>query len=112
MLLVYCPSATACDGEDNFCGYVLLSGEAMICTKHLIKVTMAWISILYVVCFVAVALMPSLRPQFMLYALHTDVSPGQDIMTPATFVAGFIVWNIIAALVVGLFAVLFNSIKQ
>jgi len=84
----------------------------MICTKHLIKVTMAWISILYVVCFVAVALMPSLRPQFMLYALHTDVSSGQNILTPATFVAGFIVWNIIAALVSGLFAVLFNSIKQ
>ena len=84
----------------------------MIHTKHLIKVTMAWISILYVVCFVAVALMPSLRPQFMLYALHTDVSTGQNVMTPVTFVAGLIVWNIIAALVSGLFSVLFNSIKQ
>src|SRR5262249_12325523 len=104
MLLVYCPSAPACDGEDNCCGYVLLSGEVMIHTKHLIKVTMAWISIFYVVCFVAVALLPSLRQQFMLYALHTDVSPGQNIMTPATFVVGFIVWNIIAALVSGLFS--------
>jgi len=84
----------------------------MINTKHLIKVSMAWMTILYVVCFVGVALFPALRQQFMLYALHTDVSTGQNVMTSTTFVAGLIVWNIIAALVAGLFSVLFNNIKQ
>jgi len=48
----------------------------------------------------------------MLYALHTDVSTGQNVMTLATFVVGLIIWNVIAALVTGLFAVLFNNIKQ
>ena len=84
----------------------------MMNTGHLIKVGVAWISILYVVCFVGVALFPSLRQQFMLYALHTDVSTGQNVMTLPTFVVGLIIWNIIAALVTGLFAVLFNNIRQ
>jgi hypothetical protein len=84
----------------------------MINTGHLIKVGVAWISILYVVCFVGVAFFPALRQQFMLYALHTDVSTGQNVMTLATFVVGLIIWNVIAALVTGLFAVLFNNIKQ
>jgi len=84
----------------------------MMNTSHLIKVSVAWISILYVVCFVGVALFPSLRQQVMLYALHTDVSIGQNVMTLATFVVGLMIWNILAALITGLFAVLFNNIKQ
>ena len=84
----------------------------MMNTGHLIKVGVAWISILYVVCFVGVALFPALRQQFMLYALHTDVSIEQNVMTLATFVVGLIIWNIIAALATGLFTVLFNNIRQ
>jgi hypothetical protein len=83
----------------------------MVNTGRLIKVGVVWISIVYVVCFVSVALFPSLRQQFMLYALHTDVSTGQNVVTLATFVIGLIIWNIIAALVTGLFAVLFNNIR-
>ena len=57
----------------------------MMNTGHLIKVGVAWVSIVYVVCFVGVALFPSLRQQLMLYALHTDVSTGQNVMTLTTF---------------------------
>jgi len=84
----------------------------MMNTGHLIKVGVAWGSIVYVVCFVGVALFPSIRQQFMLYALHTDVSTGRNVMTLATFVVGLMIWNIIAALMIGLFGVLYNNIRQ
>jgi 2TM family of unknown function (DUF5676) len=83
----------------------------MVNTGRLLKLGVAWISIVYVVCFVSVALFPSLRQQCMLYALHTNMSAGQNVMTLATFVIGLIMWNIIAALMTGLFAVLLNTIR-
>jgi hypothetical protein len=49
----------------------------MINTKHLLKVVAAWVTIVYVVCFVGVALIPGVRPWFMQYALHMNVSMGE-----------------------------------
>jgi hypothetical protein len=82
----------------------------MINTQHLLKVTMAWISILYVVCFGGVSVFPQVRQLFMRYALHVEVDMG-NIITPMTFVTGLILWNVTAVLAIGLFAVLFNKIK-
>ena len=84
----------------------------MINTQHLPKVTMAWISILYVVCFGAVAIYPQIRTLFMKYALHVELDLSGNIMTPWTFVTGLILWNVAAVLALGLFAVLFNKIRQ
>lgn len=86
----------------------------MINTKHLLKVAMAWISAVYAICFTGVALFPSSRELFMKYALHSDINInlGQNIITFPTFISGLIIWNIVALLAVGLFAVLFNKIKQ
>lgn len=84
----------------------------MINTKHLLKVTSAWISIVYVVCFVGVALFPNIRQAFMLYGLHTTVELGENIMTLTTFISGLVIWNIVALLAVWLFAYLFNKINQ
>ncbi len=81
-------------------------------TKHLLKVGAAWISIVYVVCFFGVALLPNLRPGFMRYGLHMGINMQTNILTFGTFVSGLIIWNIAAFLAVGLFATLFNSIKK
>jgi hypothetical protein len=67
-------------------------------TVRLIKVSIAWITILYVLCFVAVALFPAIRPLFMQYTLHADVSMGPSVITWQTFVAGLVFWNIAAAI--------------
>ncbi|OGG71251.1 hypothetical protein A3F27_00090 [Candidatus Kaiserbacteria bacterium RIFCSPHIGHO2_12_FULL_53_13] len=83
----------------------------MINTNHLLKVTAAWVSIVYVVCFLGVALFPGIRPAFMYYGLHTTTNLGENVMTLTTFVSGLAVWNVVAYLAVGLFAVLFNRIK-
>ena len=84
----------------------------MINISHILKVSAAWISIVYVVCFLGVAMFPGIRPGFMWYALHMNVYMGVDIITFGTFISGLIIWNAIALLSVLLFAVLFNSIKK
>lgn len=85
----------------------------MIDTIHLLKVTAAWISVVYVVCFGGVALVPGIREWFMQYALHSaNVGIGENVMTFGTFVAGLIIWNIVAALAVWLFAFLWNTFKR
>lgn len=84
----------------------------MININHLLKVTAAWISIVYIFCFVGVASFPGIRPGFMRYGLHMGIDMGRNILTFGTFVSGIIIWNIIAFLAVWLFATLFNSIKK
>lgn len=83
----------------------------MINTNRILKVTMAWVSIVYIVCFVGVALIPSSREWFMKYALHSDATLGQSVMTFATFISGLIIWNIVATLAVWLFVALYNKSK-
>ncbi|MDP2598310.1 MAG: DUF5676 family membrane protein [Candidatus Liptonbacteria bacterium] len=87
----------------------------MINTKHLLKVSSAWISIVYAVCFAGVAMFGGIRPGFMMYALHTNimnVGMFQNVATFGTFLSGLIIWNIVGLLAVWLFAALFNGIKK
>lgn len=83
----------------------------MINTKHLLKVSSAWVSIVYIVCYVNVAIYPPIRSLFMKYSLHADISFKSDFLSLGYFVAGLIVWNIVAVVGVWLFAVLYNKIK-
>ena len=80
--------------------------------SHLFKVTVAWTSIVYAICFFGVALVPSVREIFMYYALHMNVDMGENVATVGTFISGLVIWNAVAVLGVALFAVLFNAIKK
>lgn len=81
--------------------------------SHVLKVTASWISVVYIVCFGGVALLPGVREWFMKYALHTDnFSLGSNVMTLATFITGLVIWNMIAILAVWLYAVLDKGIKS
>lgn len=84
----------------------------MINTMRLLKVASAWISIVYVICFAGVASFSGIRPGFMRYGLHMGIDMGQNILTLGTFISGLIIWNVIAFLAVGLFALLYNGIKE
>ncbi|MEK7156524.1 MAG: DUF5676 family membrane protein [Patescibacteria group bacterium] len=83
----------------------------MINTKHLLRVTAAWVSIVWVVCYAGVLLFPGIRSATMYYAFHTTTNLGEDVLTLTTFISGLVIWNVVALLAVGLFAVLFNKIK-
>lgn len=85
----------------------------MINTKHLLKVSAAWISIVYAICFAGVAVIPGIRPGFMIYGLHMGNFPmGQNVLTFGTFLSGLVIWNMVTLLSVGLFAWLYNTIKK
>lgn len=82
----------------------------MINTKHLLKVISAWTTVIYIICFVGVALLPGIRPWFVHYALHMDMNLGENIMTITTFLSGLAIWNVVALASTVLFAVLHNRI--
>ena len=84
----------------------------MINIKHLLKVSVIWTSLVYVVCFFGVALFPVSRGMMMRYAFHTNGNFGQNFIGPSTFISGLIIWNIIALLGFWSFAYLFNTIKK
>jgi len=84
----------------------------MINTRKLQKVTVAWVSIVWTVCYAGVLLFPSIRQSFALYALHMTADFGTNVMTLTTFVSGLVIWNAIALLAVSLFAFLFNHITE
>ena len=66
---------------------------------------------MYIVCFGGVALVPGIRPWFMRDALHMNASLGENVITFAAFLAGLVIWNVIAVLGAWLFAFLHNKIK-
>lgn len=86
----------------------------MIDTKHLLKVSAAWTSIVYAICYFGVAAYPGVRPGFMMYGLHmSGLGMGwTNVLTGGTFISGLVIWNVIAVLAVWLFAALFNGIKK
>lgn len=84
----------------------------MINTKRLLLASAIWVTILYIVCFVLVVVFPAIRPNFMLYGLHTQITLGEDVMNIGTFIGGLILWNIIAFLAIGLFSLIYNKIKE
>jgi len=85
----------------------------MIDTQRLLKVSAAWMSIVYVVCFGGVALFPGIRQQFAYYALHAaNAGVGETAITPVTFIAGLLIWDVSAVLAAWLFAALWNVIRQ
>jgi len=80
--------------------------------QKLLKVTMTWTSIVYVICFTGVAMFGGIRPGFMRYALHMNYEDTyQNMLTFGTFISGLVIWNVIAVLAVWLFAALWNRIK-
>ena len=84
----------------------------MINRKHLLKAVAAWISIVYVVCYVGVAVFPAVRSFFIKYAIHANVALTSDYFSWGYFIGGLIIWNIVALVLVWLFVSLFNAIKK
>ena len=82
----------------------------MINIQRLIKVTVAWTSIAYVVCFLGVIMFPAVRSGFMTITFMTNSI--ENVLTFGTFFVGLMIWNIIDVLAVALFAWLWNTIKN
>ncbi len=84
----------------------------MFDTRHLLKVVAAWVTLVYIICFGGVALIPGVRSWFMHYALHMSVNMGENVITFGTFISGLLIWNVIGVLGAWLFAFLHKKIKR
>lgn len=84
----------------------------MINTIRLLKVSVAWTSIAYTVCYLAVWLVPQTRDLFLTTALHAIVPVTSGPFTLGTFVTGLIVWDVLVVVGVWLFTYLWNTIKN
>lgn len=83
----------------------------MINTKHLIKVASVWISIMYIICYMGVAVYPQSRTLFMKYSLHYDAVFQSSFFSFGYFISGLLIWNIVIIAGAWLFAFIFNKIK-
>lgn len=88
------------------------SQNTMINTTRLLKVSVAWTSIAYTVCYVTVWLLPGVRDLFLTTALHAIVPVTSGPFTIGTYVIGLIVWDLLAVVGVWLFVYLWNTIKD
>lgn len=84
----------------------------MINVQHLLKVTSVWTSIVYAICFVSIAIYPSVRDLFVRFSFHADVSFVSNYLSVGYFLSGLVIWNIVTVGSVWLFAYLFNTIKK
>lgn len=80
-------------------------------TTRAIKISLAWISIVWIACYLAFGLIPGLGPTAMPYILHMNV-PMENIFTIGNFIVGLILWNIVVAAGVALAGLLSNYIKD
>lgn len=80
-------------------------------TMRVIKISVAWVTIAWIVCYLAFGLIPGLGPTVMPYLLHTNM-PMQNIFSFDNFIAGLILWNLIVVACVALAGLLANSNKK
>jgi len=84
----------------------------MINTKQISKVFCLWVSIIYIVCFLGVAIYPPIRQLFMRFALHMEIAATSDYISFGYLISGLIIWNIITLLAVWLFAAISNGLLK
>ena len=80
-------------------------------TTRAIKISLAWTSIAWTVCYLVFGLVPGLGSTAMPYILHATV-PIENIFTVGNFFVGLIIWNVIVAAGVALVGLLGEFIKD
>jgi len=81
-------------------------------TARALKIGLAWTSIVWVVCYLIVGLIPGLGPALLPYLFHLNVGSVENIFTIGNFVVGLILWNVIVAAGIALAGALSNYIKS
>lgn len=81
-------------------------------TTRLLKIGLAWTSIVWLVCYLLVGLIPGLGPALFLYLFHLNMGSIENVFTIGNFIVGLVLWNIIVAAGIALVGVLSNYIKD
>lgn len=81
-------------------------------TIRAIKIGLAWVSIVWVICYLALGLIPGLAPALLSNLFHLNVGSVENIFTIGNFIVGLICWNVIVAAGIALVGALSNVIKD
>ena len=81
-------------------------------TARALKIGVAWTSVVWVVCYLALGLIPGLASTVLPYLFHLNAGPVENIFTIGNFFVGLILWNLIVAAGIALAGVLSNYIKS
>ncbi len=81
-------------------------------TSRGLKIGLAWTSIVWVVCYLIVGLIPGLGSTLLPYLFHMNLGAVENIFTVGNFVVGLILWNVIVAAGIALAGALSNYIKS
>jgi len=80
-------------------------------TTRTLKVGLAWVSIVWLVCYLAVGLIPGLVSTSLPYLVHLNMGSVENIFTIGNFIGGLVLWNIIVGAGIALAGALSNYIK-
>lgn len=81
-------------------------------TTRSLKIGLAWTSIVWLVCYLLVGLIPGLGPALLPYLFHLNMGSIENVFTIGNFIVGLVLWNIIVAAGIALVGVLSNYIKD
>ena len=81
-------------------------------TARAVKIGMAWTTIAWTVCYLAVGLIPALGSAMVRDLAHMNMGPVERIFTIGNFIVGLISWNIIVAAGIALVGLLSYYIRD
>ena len=81
-------------------------------TTRAVKIGLAWINIVWIICYLAFGLIPGLGPATVPYIIHMNVGSMENIFTIGNFIIGLVLWNVIVAAGVTLVGLLTNYIRD
>ena len=83
----------------------------MMNTTRAMKISLAWVSIVWTICYLVVELIPGLGPTAWRYFFHMNM-PVENVFAIGNFIIGLILWNVTVAAGVALAGLLCNYIKD
>jgi len=84
----------------------------MLSSARVVKTSVVWMTIVYVLCFAIVAMWPGIMGSWMMYSFHSQFEMGPTMMTGGSFFYGLIIWDVLAAFGAWLFVTLYNSFEK
>lgn len=81
-------------------------------TARAIKVGAAWITIVWLICYLVFGLVPGLGLVALPYFIHMKVGATENIFTIGNFIVGLILWNVIVAAGIALAGLLSKYIRD
>lgn len=83
----------------------------MLNSAKIAKVTVVWMTILYIICTLIAAILPGIYAKFAGLLVHFGAVSQKPNITFLSAIVGLIVWDIVVYIAVWLFVAIYNRTK-